>query len=56
MESMVKCEFCVSFDGKRCTDPKGVMYGKDIKNSMMEIECDRYIDNYLLFDMIDDLF
>lgn len=41
---MVKCEFCLNFDGIRCREPRGVKYGKKIENSLEEIDCSYYLE------------
>jgi hypothetical protein len=41
----------VNFDGEKCTDPSGIMYGKDIQNPMEDINCDAYIDKWFAFSM-----
>jgi len=41
---MVKCEFCLNFDGIKCNHPKGVKYGKEIKDSFEEIDCPYYFE------------
>ena len=41
---MVQCEFCLNYDGVKCTHPKGVKYGKPIKDSYEEIDCQSYLE------------
>ena len=41
---MVKCEFCLNFDGIRCRNPDGVKYGMPIEDSFEEIDCPAYFE------------
>jgi len=41
---MVKCEFCLNFNGITCMEPHSEKYGKEIKNSMEEIDCPYYLE------------
>lgn len=41
---MVKCEFCLNFNGTRCIEPRGVKYGKEIKDPFEEINCPYYLE------------
>ena len=41
---MVKCEFCLNFNGIRCIEPKGIKYGKEIKDPFEEINCSYYLE------------
>ena len=42
---MPQCAFCLSFDGGKCTNPKGVMYGKKIDGPYKEINCPEYFED-----------
>ena len=42
---MVKCAFCLNFNGTKCTNPKGVMYGKKIDDPYKEINCPEYFED-----------
>ncbi|RLF45457.1 MAG: hypothetical protein DRN29_06685 [Thermoplasmata archaeon] len=41
---MVKCEFCLNFDGIKCTHPNGTKYKQEIKDSFEEINCPYYFE------------
>ncbi len=41
---MVKCEFCLYFDGVKCRNSDGVKFDKQIENSLEEINCPAYFE------------
>ena len=41
---MVKCEFCLNFDGIKCRNPDGVKYGMPIEDSFEEIDYPAYFE------------
>ncbi|MEM2935528.1 MAG: hypothetical protein QXF32_04105 [Candidatus Thermoplasmatota archaeon] len=56
---MVKCEFCLNYDGARCIEQRGVKYNKEIENSLEEISCPYYFEKGFLFALLppfDDYF
>ncbi|MBC7080807.1 MAG: hypothetical protein H5T44_00920 [Thermoplasmatales archaeon] len=55
---MVKCEFCLNFDGIRCIEARGVKYNKKI-DPLEEISCPYYFEKGFLFALLppfDDYF
>jgi len=42
---MPQCAFCLNFNGTKCTNPKGVMYGKKIDDPYEEINCPEYFED-----------
>jgi len=56
---MVKCEFCLNFDGEKCIEPRGEIYNKEIKDPFAEISCPYYFEKGFLFAILppfDDYF
>jgi len=41
---MVKCEFCLNYNGINCVEPQGVRYNESIENSFEEIDCPVYLE------------
>lgn len=41
---MVQCTFCLYFDGVACTEPSGALYGEEIDDPYMEVNCPAYLD------------
>ena len=41
---MVKCEYCINYDGTSCTCSTGKYYNKIIMNPKQNITCNCYID------------
>ena len=52
---MVKCEYCVYFDGKKCTNPRGRKYTEVIKNQFEDIDCNGYLDKGFAGAMAPDI-
>ena len=42
---MPQCAFCLNFNGTKCTNPKGVMYGKKIEHPYKKINCPEYFED-----------
>jgi len=53
---MVKCEFCLNFNGISCIEPKGVKYKQPIEDSFKEIDCPYYLEKGVAGLMGMDLF
>jgi len=41
---VVKCEFCLNFNGISCIEPKGVRYKHPVEDSFKEIDCPYYLE------------
>jgi len=41
---MVRCEFCLNYNGISCIEPRGVKYKQPIRDSFEEIDCPAYLE------------
>ncbi|MCD6147626.1 MAG: hypothetical protein J7J34_06485 [Thermoplasmata archaeon] len=41
---MVKCEFCLNYNGISCIEPLGVKYKQPITEPFEEIDCPAYLE------------
>jgi len=41
---MVRCEFCLNYNGISCIEPRGVKYKQPITDSFEEVDCPAYLE------------